>query len=238
MQLNEVIEILLGHKGRVCSWSKSCGPAMAIYNSNVVMQKEGEDPELIWYGDIVLEEALISCLTNLADKLGVEIMVFYEHPIRIFQFTDDEEEIAKAVDIQKSLINNRNGLVWTSLEPYMFDDMSYVEARERREKRREENIRQRQISYGMVTPRGTRWAWYNKWFYKGPYKIYKILDRFCYNFMWFPYKMGFRYSDGLKWTQKLTRFFKIMRKEFYYQRFEGGLFHFWVFKLFQNQEKN
>ena len=227
--MKELMDAILGPSGRICSGSKSIGPAMAIYNSNMVFWQEKEDPDIVWYGDLVLDETMVKILTRLADQLKLEIMVFYESPLR--QFAINEEDYSKAREFQKGLIKNRSGLVWTSREPTMFANMPYEEAKQKNKARREKARTMRAAYVGMLTPVGTEWRCYNKWFYKGPYRVYVYLKRWVVNFLVWPFKAAFLWKLKLKWYQRISLFFKSVAKEFYYQRFERGLLHIGFLKL-------
>jgi len=175
LSLLGVLQLILGYEGRVVSQSKSCGPPMAVYNSNLVVEHFGnpEQYSVVWYGDINLTKQTTELLTSVADAFQCTLYVFREHPIRTFIFNKRDQD--KILYRQQRDIKNRIGLVWTSKEPEIFDNKSYNEMFKVMSDVRNTAIRQKMITHEEVTPRGTEWTWYNEWFYKSIYKAYILL---------------------------------------------------------------
>ena len=173
----------LGHPGKLISGSKSCGPAMGIYNANVVI---GDD--VVWNGDVDLDVSRKD-LIDLSESLSVEVKVYSESPVRIFVFDDEDGSKQHAARIQQiDDIRNNRGLVWTTATPELYRGENYSEARIRNQKLRDERIRDRQIYFGMLTPKGTEWRWHNTWFYLYIYPIYRyfLKDPFQIIRTWVP----------------------------------------------------
>lgn len=72
-------ENMLGHPGRLISYSKSLGPAGGIYNANIF----NERAKRIWYGDIDIVRDREKLL-NLADRLGT-LYILPEHKGRFLR---------------------------------------------------------------------------------------------------------------------------------------------------------
>lgn len=72
-------EKMLGHPGRLISFSKSLGPAGGIYNANIF----NESAKRIWYGDIDIVRDRENLL-NLADHLGT-LYILPEHKGRFLR---------------------------------------------------------------------------------------------------------------------------------------------------------
>lgn len=202
-----VLESILGHPGGICSFSKSMGPAMAVYNSKLILGCDGKSQE-IWHGDIVLSSIIRRILERYATDHNIVLTVNYES----------------------------GGKVWCTKTPEILDNMPVLEAEEVRIRRSEERIRDRLSGMGILTPIGTAWTWYNTWFYKGPYAVYAYLRSFGHAFIWYPINFAIM-SDGYDggnrtFWGKIRLAFKIFLKECHYQRYEGGFFHFGCFKLY------
>lgn len=200
-----IIQSILGPDGRICSFSKSMGPAMAIYNSRVYLKERSEFIE-IWHGDVVLDSVMRGILERYARDNKLVIRVDYEH----------------------------GNEVWRTDAPDTLDGMKMVEAIEFRTRKSEERIKDRLSCMGVLTPRGTEWKWYNKWLYKGPYRIGEYFYYAYRNFIYFPINCAWTCKEENTLLKKIIRALKICKKEFFYQRFEGGLLHFWFLKLHQN----
>jgi len=225
--LNE-LENILSYKGAMVSSSKSCGPPMAIYNANVVI-----DEEVVWYGDVDLEKPCHNCtednpisvrhgLIYLSGKLGKPIDVYYEHSLRMFNFEEDDKKAGK-VDIenkkkQLSTIRERKGLAWSTLAPDKMgsENMDYNEYKDEMTETKNENIKKRMIWNGSLTPYGAEWKWYNRLFYKSIYKIYHPIV------VWFKVYPGYaiqsvKYHRYTSFWKKIKCFFLCMVREVGYQ---------------------
>lgn len=200
----QALEAILGHHGGVCSFSKTMGPPMAVYNSHVLVNYDK-----VWNGDIVLDNSTRKILCNYATYHDVCISVSYES----------------------------GGEVWTTDTPEELDGMEIGDAIEFRERRSEERIKDRLSSLGILTPRGTDWTWYNAWFYKSIWVIGEKIHNIYDVFIRFPFRCAFfvhSYDNSNKGSviDKTLYALKVFRKELHFQRFQGGLLHFWKFKLF------
>ena len=85
--LKDVLRILLGREGHICSGSKSCGPAMAVFNANVVI-----GDKIVWYGDVDMDEKRV-LLKILSMHIGAPIEVYYESGLRQFNFEEIKREL-------------------------------------------------------------------------------------------------------------------------------------------------
>jgi hypothetical protein len=196
LTMKGVLESILGVPGGICSWSKTMGPAMAVYNSKVFI-----DGDSIWHGDIVLNPTTRSILERFARDNDIVITVEYES----------------------------GGEVWSTSDPKKMDGRPIEEAILLREKRSTERKTARLVSYGILTPRGTDWKWYNTWFYKTIWAFFAYIHSWIHIFLVFPYT--FTKMSKLTFWGHVREYFRVMRKEFWYQRFEGGLLHIGGLKL-------
>jgi len=203
-----ILNILLGRSGRLVSMSKSCGPAMAIYNSNVVVNNQ-----VVWHGDVDLD-ADGPLLRRIAELIGAHIDVYYESHLRVFPFeVKDEKEMRKKHKEKMKKVKP----TWSTSTPDMFDGKSYEKIRERMSAVRQERILERQIAYGFLTPGGTEWAWYNTWFYRGPYRIYAYLrDRYKIYISYPVYFVKMSDEKLTRW-QKVKEFLAAVRREWNYR---------------------
>jgi hypothetical protein len=171
----ELIRLILGHEGALVSMSKSCGPPMATYNSNLVICDK-----VVWYGDIDLEESKKS-LIRLSHLLKTDIQIFYESSLRVFG-----EPTKKDLALQAKNIKEKNGLVWSTSDPDKFAGGDYWDMYHTRKEHRDEAIKQRQVHFGILTPIGSEWTWYNKWFYKSIYKVYAFIKTYIHVYVVYP----------------------------------------------------
>ena len=229
----ELLKSILGHPGALCSWSKSCGPAMAVYNSNIVIIDGKKDPYVAWYGDIVVNPTMVRVLCKFAIYYNVEIQVFHESPVR--QFVFDKKDESKCSKEQLKAIKAKSGFVWSTATPDMWGDMPYAEAEELRELRTAENIKDRLIGCKILTPRGTKWTWYNTWFYKSIWAFGAKISDIYHVFIQWPYETT-KYHTEMDLKDKIKKFFHSFKKEIWYQRQEGGLLHFGPFKYSPTKE--
>lgn len=173
--LSTLLPCILGRPGRLVSASKSCGPAMAIYNANVVV-----DGAVIWYGDIDLNISK-QILIAVAKLFNTSIDIYLEHHMRVFPFevVSDHEQISED-EYQTRLAALHSAKmqqyepVWSTACPDLFNKEDYSLVAYERELQRAQNIKQRQIAYGILTPNGTSWKWYNTWYYVSIHKAYRI----------------------------------------------------------------
>jgi len=172
----DIIEVL-GIQGRMVSGSKSCGPAMAVYNANV-----GVDGKLVWYGDVDIDRSKVD-LIKLSMRIDKDIEVYYERSLRIFP--SEATDLAK-VRKQKEDIKNKNGMVWSTANPNLFNGKNYAEMRILNQKRRDDAVNQRMIWFGSLTPAGTEWTWYNTWYYKSVYRIYEFIAMYYRVYIGYP----------------------------------------------------
>jgi hypothetical protein len=225
LKVIDCIEAFLGRKGRLVSMSKSCGPAMAVYNSNLVV-----GDKVLWHGDIDLERDK-AILLGIARLFEVDIEVYYEMDLRIFpgEFDTDievEQEHKKRIAA--------NTPVWTTKDPFTFAGKDWDEMLDINSEHRAEMMKRRMMAYGFLTPGGTDWKWYNTWYYKGPHKLYRCF-RFFYNqFIAYPlesidyhkskYVDGERVEIKLSVLDKIRIFVRTFIKEIGYHKkaFETG----------------
>jgi hypothetical protein len=212
LNLIEVIEIVLGYKGHLVSASKSRGPAMAIYNSNLVINEE-----VIWYGDIDLHSSRLH-LVRIAAAFGVEIEIYSEHSVRVFSCEAKTKSAIKK--LQETKIKESTP-VWTSKEPNVYAGMDYLEVYTQAEEVRIQNIKDFRICYKFLTPNGTEWNRFNTLYYNGPHRIYRIIRKLYYQFIRFPYEITqIRSMDNGKFTsfKWIYEFFKAIKREFGYAK--------------------
>jgi len=211
--LNELVNSFIGRKGRLVSMSKSCGPAMAVYNSNMVV-----NDEVIWYGDIDLEEDK-NILLALSELFGTDIKIYREHGVRVFPFeVKDEVELKEE---QKKRIKQNNP-VWTTAAPEKYDNKDYLTILAQMNEMRDKNRKDRAICFGLLTPGGTNWAWHNTWWYKGPHKLYRIFKRNYKVFVQYPLQSVKYKKEKQKlsiWKQILL-FLQFVKREVNYHREE------------------
>jgi len=203
-----ILSILLGRPGRLVSASKSRGPAMAVYNSNVVV-----DGEVVWYGDVDLDKDR-NWLGKIAELVGSDIEIYYEHDLRVFPFeVADEKEMSKK---HKEKMKNRKP-VWSTATPELFGDRPYEEVREEMQKVREERVLDYLAYCGILTPGKTEWKWYNTWFYEGPYKIYAYFDNLYQIYIHYP--VYFVKTSGREMTrwQTVKEFLAAVKREWNYR---------------------
>lgn len=225
VKLIEMIELFVGRRGRLVSSSKSCGPAMAVYNSNLVV-----GDEVLWYGDIDLEVSRFTLL-NIAKLFDITIEIYSEMDIRVFAFDNESEE-----EIKKKHKENiaKSTPVWTTADPFNFAGKDWDEMLELNESHREKMRNRRAIAYGLLTPNGTDWKWYNTWYYNGPHKLYRCVRFFYGQFIEYPLDFvehsKSKYVDGekvevkLSFIEKVKIFVKMFKKEIGYHKkaFETG----------------
>jgi len=207
--LDQLIKTFLGPRGRLVSGSKSRGPAMAIYNSNMVV-----GDEVVWHGDIDLtKDRRILC--GIADLFNITIDLYNEHDVRVFPFeVKDNKEMKEK---HKKLIEKHTP-VFTTKSPDKFAGHDYDEIEERNEKIRQEAIKTHSIYLGFLTPGGTEWKWYNTWYYKGPHYVYRVLRRHVKVFIGWPLSMIGYSEEKLSFWAKVKMFFKYFFKEIGYHR--------------------
>ncbi len=163
--LDEMLEICIGMKGTAKYMSKSCGPPLAIYNSNVFIENKR-----IYYGDLDLE-VWRRMLCRLAEFLEKEIRVYGETIGRW-------EELSE---------KNKDAYAWSTKEPDKIWKKDWYEMLCQQTKRREENLKARRTvsyldpatkrwNYALYTPFDTNWHWYNIGFYKTYLKIRRFYN--------------------------------------------------------------
>jgi len=207
--LEEIIRVILGNCGKMVSSSKSCGPPMAVYNANVVI-----DDKIIWYGDVDIEVSgdELCRLSNLSDKT---IEVYYEHPVRQFNF---DEMPKKEFEKQQKKIIQETTPVWTTAEPDKYAGYEWDDIYVKHEKSRDEIIKSRQIAFGSLTPNGSEWTWYNTWYYKSIHKMYRIMKYFCKQFVHYPLEsLKYKKQDDSN-IKPIKYFLKTMIREMGYHR--------------------
>jgi hypothetical protein len=202
--LIQMVEAFIGREGRLVSMSKSCGPAMSVYNSNMVV-----GDEVIWYGDIDLDLSK-EVLCSIAKLFDTTISIYSEHDLRVFSFEVNSNTELKAKWKEKII---KTKPAYTTSSPELYYGQDYYVAKEESEKRKEERIKERRISFGSLTPSGTEWKWYNAWYYNIPHKAYRIVKFLINNHICFPLKCASYEEKG-----KIRKFFKSFFKEFGYVR--------------------
>ena len=232
ISLEQMLSMVLGRKGNLVSMSKSCGPEMAIYNSNLVV-----NDEVVWYGDVDVKEVK-KYLCNIANLYEVDIEIYSENPIRIFNFNNrSQKEIKKE---QKELIKKAKP-IWTTKNPDKWNEEDWLDAYEKNVEHRQTMRKQRSIAYGFLTPTGNEWNWLSRLYYNNfIYKAYKKIKQAYYTYIDFPIKLtkwslyDLEFKDGKsikidknysKW-EIIKIFFSKVKKEYYlvkeYKRKNNG----------------
>lgn len=223
----DMLNVFLGIKGIMVSTSKSCGPAMAVYNANLVV-----NGFVLWHGDIDLE-ASRRTLCSIAKMFDITIEVYYESSLRVFPFevqkkkdkNVSKKEIDKRIELKQTKLLKKANPVYTTAAPDKFNGEDFEEALAVARVNRDELIKLRRIGYGFLTPNGTEWNRFNTIYYNGPHRIFRCIRYFFRTFIEYPYSYySISKREGKPFFARIKKVVEMFFKEIEYHReiFKGN----------------